>query len=258
MVITFLFFFAINSQGVSASHEMAKRDRPYVDKYKGRITNAGQKYGVDPAVLGGVISRVQGWDRTGQWLRRQCKCPWATTGNINICVRMNVRLWIRETSFVDKRCHRPQGAWDSQEHIEQGAQILAGFYSDVEKKYPHWTKEQKLKGALAAYNMGPGSISSYEQVDAKTTGGDYSNQIKCIYKALLTSADISKCCTETQPKTSNSKQCRCRSTVARKNSLERPDSRKKPREEPGYEGWLVLFWLCRMEIITEHGQDVQR
>ena len=84
-----------------------------------------------------------------------------------------------------------------------------------------------------------------------------SNQIKCIYIALRTSADISKCCTETQPKTPNSKQCRCRSTVARKNSLEWPEPRKKPREEPGYEGWPVLFWLWRVEIVTEHGQDVQ-
>jgi hypothetical protein len=85
----------------------------------------------------------------------------------------------------------------------------------------------------------------------------YSYQIKLIYIALLTSADISKCCRETQPKTPNSKQCRCRSTVACKNSLERPKPRKKPREEPGYEGWPVLFWLWRVEIITEHGQDVQ-
>ena len=45
--------------------------------------------------------------------------------------------------------------------------------------------------------------------------------------------------------------------MARKNSLERPKPRKKPREEPGYVGWPVLFWLCRVEIITEHGQDVQ-
>ena len=45
--------------------------------------------------------------------------------------------------------------------------------------------------------------------------------------------------------------------VAMKNSLERPKPRKKPRKEPGYVGWLVLFWLCREEIITEHGQDVQ-
>jgi hypothetical protein len=36
--------------------------------------------------------------------------------------------------------------------------------------------------------------------------------------------------------------------VAKKNSLERPEPRK--REEPGYVGWPVLFWLCRVEIIT--------
>ena len=81
--------------------------------------------------------------------------------------------------------------------------------------------------------------------------------MKCIYKALLTSADVTKCCTETQPKTLNCKQCRCRSTVARENSLGRPEPRKKPRDEPGYQGWPILFWLSRVEIITEHGQDVQ-
>ena len=81
--------------------------------------------------------------------------------------------------------------------------------------------------------------------------------IKCIYKVLLTSADVTKCCTETQVIPPNNKQCRCRSTVARNNSIERPEPRKKPREEPGYEGWPDLFWLCRVEIITEHGQDVQ-
>jgi hypothetical protein len=81
--------------------------------------------------------------------------------------------------------------------------------------------------------------------------------MKCIYKDLLTSADVTKCCTETQPKTPNSKQCRCRSTVARKNSPERQEPRKKRKEEPGFEGWSVFFWLCRVEIITEHGQDVQ-
>jgi hypothetical protein len=34
--------------------------------------------------------------------------------------------------------------------------------------------------------------------------------IKSIYTALLTSADTVKCCTETQPKSPNSKQCRCK------------------------------------------------
>ena len=45
--------------------------------------------------------------------------------------------------------------------------------------------------------------------------------------------------------------------VARKNSLEKPESRKKPREEPGYERWPVLFWLCRVEIITEDDEQGQ-
>jgi hypothetical protein len=45
--------------------------------------------------------------------------------------------------------------------------------------------------------------------------------------------------------------------VARKNFLEMQKPRKKPREEPDSEGWPVLFWLCRVEIITVHGQDVQ-
>jgi hypothetical protein len=45
--------------------------------------------------------------------------------------------------------------------------------------------------------------------------------------------------------------------VARKNSLERQEPRKKPRGEPDSEGWPVLFWLCWVEIITVHGQDVQ-
>ena len=45
--------------------------------------------------------------------------------------------------------------------------------------------------------------------------------------------------------------------MAGENSLDWPEPRKKPREEPASEGWQVLFWLCWVEIITEHGQDVQ-
>lgn len=32
-------------------------------------------------------------------------------------------------------------------------------------------------GGIAAYNMGDGNVHSYENVDAKTTGGDYSNDV---------------------------------------------------------------------------------
>uniref|UniRef100_A0AAZ3Q7V9 Uncharacterized protein n=1 Tax=Oncorhynchus tshawytscha TaxID=74940 RepID=A0AAZ3Q7V9_ONCTS len=119
MVITFLFFFAMNHQGVSASHEMA---------------DAGQRYGVDPAVLSGIVSRE-------------------SRGSIgDLC------YFLRLTNAATVQ---GGGAWDSREHVDQR-------HAD-----PHLTKEQKLK----SYNMGAGSISSYEQVDAKTTGGNYANDV---------------------------------------------------------------------------------
>jgi hypothetical protein len=61
--------------------------------------------------------------------------------------------------------------------------------------------------------------------------------LKCIYKALLTLADVTMCLYRNPASTPNRKQCRCRIIVARKNFLERQKhSRKKPREEPGSEG----------------------
>jgi hypothetical protein len=41
--------------------------------------------------------------------------------------------------------------------------------------------------------------------------------------------------------------------LARKNSLESLEPRRKPREE----GMAVLFMLCQVEIITVHGQYIQ-
>jgi hypothetical protein len=78
--------------------------------------------------------------------------------------------------------------------------------------------------------------------------------ITFIYKALFTSVYVTKCYTETQPKSPISKQCRCRSTVARKNSLESQEPRRKQRGQALRCG---LFWLCWVEIITVHGQNVQ-
>uniref|UniRef100_A0A8C7IRL8 Uncharacterized protein n=1 Tax=Oncorhynchus kisutch TaxID=8019 RepID=A0A8C7IRL8_ONCKI len=138
MVITFLFFFAMNHQGVSASHEM----------YKGRITSAGQRYGVDPAVLGGIVSRES---RGG-------------TG-------LNLQFHWRSLLFfeVDKRCHSPKGGGGGHGTVgnmsTKGTQMLVGSYSDYRTQL------------LSSYNMGAGSISSYEQVDAKTTGGNYANDV---------------------------------------------------------------------------------
>ena len=92
--------------------------------------------------------------------------------------------------------------------------------------------------------VGTDSRSRWKE-DLKTAAGLLAQSVKLIYKAYLHQQMSQSAFTETQPKTQNSKQCRCRSTVARKNSLERLEPWKQPREEPGSEGWPVLF--CALE-----------
>uniref|UniRef100_A0A8C7IVZ4 Lysozyme n=1 Tax=Oncorhynchus kisutch TaxID=8019 RepID=A0A8C7IVZ4_ONCKI len=112
---------------VSASHEMAERDR------------AGQRYGVDPAVLGGIVSRES---RGGTGLN---ECETLDQGlkwhNYNHDYLLSCCVYVQPIVFMFN--------------------LLCVCFS--------W--------ALAAYNMGAGSISSYEQVDAKTTGGNYANDV---------------------------------------------------------------------------------
>ncbi|AWP05859.1 G-type lysozyme isoform 6 [Scophthalmus maximus] len=73
--------------------------------------------------------------------------------------------------------HIAEGAWDSEVHLCQGTRILVGFIERIRNKFPDWCTEQKLKGGIAAYNMGDGNVHSYSKVDENTTGRDYSNDV---------------------------------------------------------------------------------
>ncbi|XP_032399675.1 lysozyme g-like [Etheostoma spectabile] len=73
--------------------------------------------------------------------------------------------------------HIARGRWDSEEHLCQATDILIHFILRIKHAFPDWSKEQQLKGGIAAYNAGDGKIHSYEEVDAKTAGGDYSNDV---------------------------------------------------------------------------------
>ncbi|KAG7458507.1 hypothetical protein MATL_G00220960 [Megalops atlanticus] len=145
-------------QGVAASHRMAQHDLPLMNKYKHVIERVGRSQGVDPAVIAGIISRES---RAGAALQN----GWGDYGNAFGLMQ------------IDKRWHSPQGRWDSEEHVTQATGILTGFIDEMKSKFPSWTPEQCLKGGLAAYNMGPSSVTSYQQVDARTTGRDYSNDV---------------------------------------------------------------------------------
>uniref|UniRef100_A0A8C8FHD4 Drebrin-like b n=1 Tax=Oncorhynchus tshawytscha TaxID=74940 RepID=A0A8C8FHD4_ONCTS len=122
----------------------------------------------------------------------------------------------KEATLREKRDKERASMIDQQKKYQQQQEA-----ESREDEKQQWEEQEKDFQATQKKGMKRGE--SVEKANVS------SNQIKFIYIALRTSADISKCCTETQPKTPNSKQCRCRSTVPRKNSLERPKPRKKPR-----------------------------
>uniref|UniRef100_A0A3P9IDP9 Lysozyme g n=1 Tax=Oryzias latipes TaxID=8090 RepID=A0A3P9IDP9_ORYLA len=148
--------------GMSASHAMAQTDAGRMMRYKDKITAVGHRHGVDPALIAGIISRES---RAGNALQN----GWGDHGN----------AWGLMQVDVNPRGggHKAEGAWDSEEHLSQATGILTHFIHQAEKKLPHCTKEQQLKGGIAAYNKGIGRVNSCNNADSKTTGGDYSNDV---------------------------------------------------------------------------------
>ncbi|XP_073318871.1 lysozyme g-like [Pagrus major] len=148
--------------GVKASHKMAETDAGRMEKYRSKINSVGGKYGIDPAVIAAIISRES---RAGNAL----KDGWGDGGNAWGLMQVDVN--------PQGGGHTARGAWDSEEHLCQGTEILVDFIKQITNKLPGWTKEQQLKGGIAAYNMGAGNVRTVERVDVGSTGGDYSNDV---------------------------------------------------------------------------------
>ncbi|NXI42596.1 LYG protein, partial [Galbula dea] len=144
--------------GVRASEKIAERDLKNMEKYKDIITEVGHNKCVDPAVIAAIISRES---HAGTVLNG----GWGDHGNGFGLMQ------------VDKRYHEPVGSWDSKQHITQGAEILTGMLEKMEQKFPTWTKEQQLKGAISAYNAGDKNVQSYHRMDIGTTHNDYANDV---------------------------------------------------------------------------------
>ncbi|XP_061585855.1 lysozyme g-like isoform X1 [Cololabis saira] len=144
--------------GVRASQQMARTDSRRMARYRTMIQRVGSRLNIDPALIAGIISRES---RAGNVLQN----GWGDHGN----------GW--GLMQVDKRHHTIRGGWNSEEHLRQATDILVYFIKRIQRKFPTWTKEQQLKGGIAAYNTGDGRVNSYQGVDSRTTGRDYSNDV---------------------------------------------------------------------------------
>ncbi|XP_043113706.1 lysozyme g-like [Puntigrus tetrazona] len=148
----------LNITGIEASNKLAENDLARMENYKSMIIKVGRAKQMDPAVIAAIISRAS---RAGAAL----KDGWGDNGNCFGLMQVN------------KRYHTLTGAWNSEQHIGQATDILISFIHEIKKKFPTWSKEQCFKGGISAYNAGVSTVSSYENIDAKTTGEDYSNDV---------------------------------------------------------------------------------
>lgn len=146
--------------GVDASQTMAETDRARVTALKDAIETVASAHDLPPALLAAIASRET---RGGNLLNTQGYSRYDGNG-----------FGVMQ---VDKRYHDIEGTAKSQEHIDQAATILAGYRDQLARKFPDWTEAQTLRGAVAAYNTGPSNIKSYDDVDKRTTGGDYSADV---------------------------------------------------------------------------------
>lgn len=144
--------------GMKASHAMAKRDEKPIRGLKDKIVKVGECRGIDPSLIAGLISRLC---NAGAYLRD----GW---GSGRKCFGL---------MQVSKEWHTPRGEWNSEEHIDQGAEILVGMIGYIKGDFPDWSPAWILKGGTAAYMCGPMEVRSYENVDENTDSKDFSNDV---------------------------------------------------------------------------------
>ncbi|XP_026159577.1 lysozyme g-like [Mastacembelus armatus] len=154
--------------GVRASETMAQTDAGRMSQYRDMIKRVGKRYGIHPALIAAIISRES---RAGNALHDGWGDYDTRRGAYNAWGLMQVDV------NPNGGGHTPQGAWNSEEHLCQGTEILVYFIKRISSKFSGWSQEEKLKGGIAAYNMGDGNVHSYANVDAHTTGKDYSNDV---------------------------------------------------------------------------------
>uniref|UniRef100_A0A3B4VAJ6 Lysozyme g n=1 Tax=Seriola dumerili TaxID=41447 RepID=A0A3B4VAJ6_SERDU len=155
--------------GVRASNTMAKTDKDEMEDYRSIIYTVAEECCIHPALIAAIISRESragkqikennGW---GDWNPK--RNMWNAFGLMQVDVN------------PDGGNHKPEGEWDSLDHLRQATGILVDFIGKIRNKFPNWSREEQLKGGIAAYNMGDGNVRS-KNVDERTTGGDYANDV---------------------------------------------------------------------------------
>merc|ERR1711953_69540 len=149
--------------------QLALHDWDDLIKYQSVTRAAGETMSIDHNILAAIIARES---RAGRKLE-----SWNGEFGWSKCKNGSCYGW--GLMQVDRRFYQPVGAWDSQEHLEQAAQILIDQINCVARKFERWTLPMKTKGGISAYNAGCANVQNYDGMDIGTDGNDYANDSVC-------------------------------------------------------------------------------
>ena len=144
-------------KGVAASEAMAERDWRFIGKQMEVILRVAEKCKVYWAIIAAIASRES---RGGN----PALLPGGLGDNGHGYGAMQ----------VDFRAHNPvqDGIW-GEGHLTQATDIFVNYYGAIKAKFPTWSADKHLEGALCAYNFGVGNVKTLGGMNIKTTGNDY-------------------------------------------------------------------------------------
>ncbi|XP_071400436.1 lysozyme g-like [Centroberyx affinis] len=133
-----------------------------MERYRETITRVGDKLGVHPALIAAIISRQS---RAGKMLRTDGYGQYDPN-----CYGL---------MQVNKAYHAVKGDPFTEEHVDEGTTVLIQAIKTMCRMKPQWSKEQQLKGGLAAYIAGPERVTDlpYEELDRRTPFADFANDV---------------------------------------------------------------------------------
>ncbi|KAK0155842.1 Lysozyme g [Merluccius polli] len=149
-------------RGVTASQVFARRDLEEMKKYRKIILNVADRLSIHPCLIAAIISRQS---RAGLDLRPNGYGKYDST--------------CHGLMQVNEAYHPLQPDPYGEEHILLGTIVLIQAIKSIKQAMENsWNKNQILKGGIAAY-IGDANLvgDHYEELDARTPYGDFSNDV---------------------------------------------------------------------------------
>ena len=147
-------------------------DLPWLERHRELIQAIARSYGLEPAVVAGLMSRESGGGRLlGKWGN-----PPETGDNGHARGLMQIDdRWHQAFISIGDFWQYPAG------NIAYGCYLIKQNLIALAKQFPSLSDHDRLQAAIAAYNCGLSravrAINQEKDLDTWTTGGDFSRDV---------------------------------------------------------------------------------